>query len=205
MLSLGARAARAQSTPTPASAVPVTPAGVPMVGPMLGPPRVTWLFTQGDANGGRGDALGAGSLLFEPIRLQMLGSAGPSGGGDPACRDNTVESTGTATAGVPGFAMQHAAALQLVPKLTLFGFSRGGCPNTAAGGAVVFAQPIRKDVSFVAGAGILHLPHPGLGAPAVTSGQAHMDLVLARPQGRSYSVGVGVRSGVTSLLFGGTL
>src|SRR4051794_25453721 len=93
-ISIAAPAA-AQSTPTPASAVPVTPAGVPMVGPMLGPPRVTWVFTQGDANGGRGDTLGPGSIIFEPIRLSLLGSAVPAHSGDPGCKDDGVEATGT--------------------------------------------------------------------------------------------------------------
>jgi hypothetical protein len=201
-LSIAATPSRAQTIPTPASAVPVTAAGVPMMGPLVGPPTVTWLFTQGDANGGRGDTLGPGSIIFEPIRLALLGSAVPGAAGDPECRDSGAESAGTATAGVPRFASQHAAAFQLVPKLTLLGFSRGGCQrDAAAGGALVYATPIRKDIWFVASAGILHLPHAGAGGAPVTNGQARMDLMFARPKGRSYAVGIGTR-GVT---FGGTL
>jgi hypothetical protein len=201
-LSIAATPARAQTIPTPASAVPVTSAGVPMMGPLVGPPKVTWIFTQGDANGGRGDTLGPGSIIFEPIRLALLGAAVPGGAGDPECRDNGVESAGTATAGVPGFPAQHAAALQLIPKLTLFGFSRGGCQRDAgAGGALVYATPIRKDIWFVASAGILHLPHAGPGGAPVTKGHARMDLLFARPKGHSYAVGIGTR-GVT---LGGSL
>jgi hypothetical protein len=205
-LSLGTTPARAQTTPTPASAIPVTAGGVPMVGPMLGPPRVTWLFTQGDANGGRGDTLGPSSIIFEPIRLALLGSSVPAGGADPGCRES-VESTGTATAGVNGFAMQHAAAIQLVPKLVLVGFSRGGCQLDAGmGGALVYATPIRKDISFVMSAGIFVLPHPRMGGEATSTGQIRMDVVFARPKGRSYSVGVGMRgNGVSTVTFGGTL
>lgn len=200
-LLVAATPAGAQSSPTPASAVPVTSSGVPMVGPLLGPPRVTWIFTPGDANGGRGDTLGPGSIIFEPIRLSLLGSAVPVGAADPACRES-VESTGAATAGVPGFAMQHGAALQLIPKLTLFGFARGGCPlDAGAGAALVYATPIRKDIWFVASAGILHLPHAGPGGAPVTTGQARMDLVFARPKGHSYAVGIGTRG----ISFGGTL
>ena len=193
--------ARAQSSSTPASAVPLTSSGLPMVGPLLGPPRVTWMFTQGDANGGRGDTLGPSSIIFEPIRLALLGSAVPVGAADPGCRES-VESTGAATAGVPGFAMQHAAAVRLIPKLTLFGFARGGCPlDAGAGAALVYSTPIRKDIWFVASAGILHLPHAGPGGAPVTTGQARMDLVFARPKGHSYSVGIGTRG----ISFGGTL
>jgi hypothetical protein len=182
------------------ASTPAHAQSTPMVGPTLGPPRVTWLFGQGDANGGRGDTLGPGSIIFEPIRLSLLALAPPVGAADPACA-GSVESTGTATAGVPGFAMQHAAAVQMIPKLTLYGFSRGGCQlDAAAGGALVYATPIRKDIWFVASAGILHLPHAAAGRP-VTTGQARMDLLFARPKGHSYSVGIGTR-GIT---FGGTL
>lgn len=182
--------ARAQPSPTPTSAFT-----------MLGPPHVTWIFAQGDANGARGDTLGPSSIIFEPIRLALQGSSVPGGHADPGCRDNN-ESTGSATASGPGYPMQHAAALQLVPKLTLVGFSRGGCQLDAGiGGALVYATPIRKDIWFVASAGIFHLPHAGPGGAPATKLDARVDLVLARPQGRSYAVGVGTR-GVT---FGGTL
>lgn len=205
-----AKPARAQSTftPTPASAVPLTTSGVPIVGPMLGPPVVTWLFTQGDANGAsRGDALGASSIIFEPIRLALLGSSVPAGAAEPHCRDS-VESTGGASAGSPGFAMQHAAGLRvpLIPRLTLIGFSRGGCTfDAGVGGALVYATPITKDISLVLSAGIYHVPQ-GAAVGAVTkTSEVRMDVVFAKPKGRSYSVGVGTGPGITRVTFGGTL
>jgi hypothetical protein len=208
-LSLAATPASAQSTPTPASAVPLTPSGVPMVGPTLGPPRVTWLFTQGDANGGRGDTLGPSSTIFEPIRLALL--TVPKGFSEPGCKDSAA---GAASASSPGFAMQHAAGLplQLVPKLTLFGFSREGCQLDAGiGGALVYATPVAKDITFVASTGIFHLPHGGPNGTSMTTAEhARIDLVLTRPKGRSYSVGIGQGSNtlsgtITRITFGGTL
>ena len=189
-----------QTTPTPASAIPVTSSGVPIVGPLLGPPRVTYLFGQGDANGAAGDSH-VPSFVLDPIRLGLLAGAVPFGAADPAC-GGSIEATGTATAASGGFAMQHAAALQLVPRLTLAGFTRGGCSIDAAmGGALVYAAPIRKDIWFVASAGILKLPHAGPVGTSVTTSQFRADLVFARPAGRSLAVGLSNRG----ISFGGTL
>jgi len=192
--------AQAQTTPTPASAIPVTAAGIPIVGPMLGPPRVTWLFSQGDANGTAGDSH-VPQFVLDPIRLGLLGDAVPQGQGDLGCRDAN-EATGSATASNGGFAMQHAAAFQLVPRLTLAGFARGGCAfDTGIGASVVYATPIRKDIWFAASAGILNLPHAGPGGTTVIRTQLRADVIFARPQGRSYAVGVSTKG----LTFGGVL
>ena len=91
--------------------------------------------------------------------------------------------------------------MQLVPRLTLIGFGRGGrACDAAVGGALVYATPIRKDIWLVASAGILHLPQALAGTPRAT-GQARVDLVFAQPKGRSLAVGIGTRG----LTFGGTL
>ena len=194
------RPAHAQTTPTPASAIPVTAGGVPMVGPMLGPPRVTWLFSQGDANGQNGDSR-VPQFVLDPIRLGLFAEAVPVGRADRGCIDSN-EATGGATASGGGFAMQHATAFQLVPKLTLVGFGRGGCAfDGAVGGALVYATPIAKNIWFVASAGYLLLPHAGPGGTSTTRSQVRADIMFARPKGHSYSVGVSNR-GVS---FGGTL
>lgn len=169
---------------------------------VLGPPRIDGLFARGDASGDHADALGSRSIIFEPIRLSLFSMAVPAGGSaaDTGCGE-PVEATGTVTAGAPGFATHYAAAIALVPRLTLVGFSRGGCArDAAAGGALVYATPLRKDVWLVASAGILHLPQARPGTPP-TTGQVRVDVVFARPQGRSYAVGIGTR-GIT---FGGSL
>ena len=168
---------------------------------VLGPPRINWLFTRGDAPGDHADALGSRSIIFEPIRLSLMGMAVPAGGpGADGCGE-APESTGAATAGTPGFAAQYTAAVKLVPRLTLVGFGRGGrACDAAAGAALVYATPIRKDVWLVASAGILIVPQARAGTPPST-GQARVDLVFARPRGRSLAVGVGSRG----FTFGGTL
>lgn len=178
------------------AADPVTPPAM-----VLGPPRVNWLFSRGDAPGDRADALGSRSIIFEPIRLSLMSMAVPAGGPDASGCGEAPESAGTATAGASGFAAQYTAAVQLVPRLTLVGFGRGGRPcDAASGGALVYATPIRKDVWLVASAGILHLPQALAGTPR-TTGQVRVDLVFAQPKGRSLAVGVGTRG----FTFGGTL
>jgi hypothetical protein len=173
---------------------------LPVVTPLVGPPQVAWLGPAGDASGASGSAL-TPSFVLEPLRMALTGTAVPTGRFEPGCGEH-VEATGTATAGVPGFAMQHATSLQLVPKLTLFGFSRGGCAiDAGVGGGVAYATLLRKDIWLVASAGILHLPHAGPGGASITRFDVRADVVFARPKGRSYTVGVGTR-GVT---FGGTL
>jgi len=175
---------------------PVTPPAM-----VLGPPRINWLFSRGDASGDHADALGSRSIIFEPIRLALMSMAVPGGGPDVAGCGEAPESAGTVTAGSTGFAAQYTAAVQLVPRLTLVGFGRGGRPcDAAGGGALVYATPIRKDVWLVASAGILILPQALAGTPKST-GQARVDLVFAQPKGRSLAVGVGSRG----FTFGGTL
>ena len=189
-LSAAAPAEAQQATP------PLTPPAM-----VLGPPRVDWLFSRGDAPGDRADALGSRSIIFEPIRLSLMSMAVPAGGPDASGCGEAPESVGTVTAGAPGFAAQYTAAVQLVPRLTLVGFGRGGrACDAAAGAALVYATPIRKDVWLVASAGILHLPQALAGTPKAT-GQARVDLVFARPKGRSLAVGIGTRG----FTFGGTL
>jgi hypothetical protein len=185
--------ARAQTIPTPASAIPVTSAGVPIVGPMLGPPTVHWLSSQGDQSGPAGDTH-VPSFVLDPIRLGLFGEAVPVGAADPGCKSSREAETGSATAASPGFPMQHVAAVQLVPHLTLTGFARGGCAIDAGmGGALVYAAPVHKNVWFVMSTGILKVPHSGDIGTSTTHMQLRTDVVFARPAGRAYSVGISNR------------
>jgi hypothetical protein len=179
-------------------------AQVQMVGPAIGPPRVTWLATPGvpgDSNGASGDSR-VPAFVLDPIRLALLGTAVPHSGNVAGGCGDSIESTGIVTAGASGFALQHAAAIQLVPRLTLSGFARGGCAIDAAmGGALVYATPLAKNIFLVGSAGILHLPHAGPGGASITRADIRADVVFARPGGRSYAVGIGTRG----ISFGGTL
>lgn len=190
----------AQGVPSPASSNPFSSSGAPTVGSVLGPPRVTWLFGQGDANGNARDGDG-GSVLFEPIRLSLLGSTFPTGRYEPGCNEHT-ESTGAATAGVPGFASQYATGLRLAPRLTLFGFGQGGCSVDAKmGGALVYVVPLRPNISLVLSAGAMVVPNGGPGGRSVVRTDLRGDVVFKRSGGRSYSVGLGTGG----LTFGGVL
>ena len=193
--------ARAQvtvaSSVTQPAPLRVTP-HVLMFDPVVGPPQVQWLSEPGDGNGAAGDTRLPPSFVFEPIRLSLMGQDVPRGSLDTGCSESS--GAGTATAATSGFARNRATAFMLVPRLTLAGFSRAGCLDSAAGGALVYARPIVKDIWVVASAGFLHLPHAGPGGSSVTRSDVRADVVFARPNGRSYAVGVGAR-GVS---FGGT-
>jgi hypothetical protein len=171
---------------------------LPMVAPVYGPPRVTWIGPPGDATG----AAAPPQLVLEPIRSDLIGMTRPAHR-EPGCAE-AAPSTGSATAATSGHPLQHVVALELVPRLTLFGFSRAGCAlESSAGAALVYAAPIRRNIFLTGSAGILHLPHNGPGGSNVRHWQLRGDVVFVRPEGRSYSVGVGVSGARTTLTFGG--
>jgi hypothetical protein len=180
----------------------------PMVGPIIGPPTVTWLGATGagDASGSDGSG-GRGASTLEPIRLGLMADAPATGASPGPCESNDARSFEPSTSPITPF--QSAYGIRLVPRLTLFAFSRGGCAfDGALGGAFVFVQPLAQKVSLVMSAGSIYLPHYGLhGAPAVAA-QARADVVFQRPAGRSLSVGiatprVGSVGGSPRLTFGG--
>jgi hypothetical protein len=161
-------------------------------GPVPGPPVVTGVFGNGDANGTAG-SFGVPSFVFAPLRLSLYGDAPEIGHADPACTQ--VESAG----------MQHATAMRLVPRLVLTGFSRSSCAlDAGVGGGLVYATPIAPKVWLVAAAGILHLPHYDAGKP-VTKYQLRGDVVFDRGGGRSISVGIGQHHGSPMVSVGGVL
>jgi hypothetical protein len=182
----------AQALP-PTSAVTAVP----------GPPPVRWFdpFHVGDALGSPGDDRSMSyDAIFEPLRLSLLGPHVPGPSLSGPCADS-LPSAGAVTAAAPGFTPQYASAVRLVPRLTLYGFSRAGCALDAAagGGAVVAAPVVEKKVFLVGSAGYVLLPTPASGRPTVGSA-VNVDAVLLRPNDKSVRLGVGTR-GVT---FGGT-
>jgi hypothetical protein len=141
------------------------------------------------------------AVVLDAIRMSLFGAVVPHHANDAACGDS-LESTGIVTAGTSGLALQRVSSIQLIPRLTLSGFARGGCAvDSGIGGALVYATPLAKNIFLVGSAGFIRLPHAAPGGKGVTRGDVRLDVVFARPSGRSYAVGVGAR-GIT---FGGTL
>jgi hypothetical protein len=179
-------------SPAAFAQVPSAPVAVP------GPPPVRWFdpFHLGDALGSPGDDRSMSTALFEPLRLSLLGPYVPGPSLSGPCADS-LPSAGAVTAATPGYTPQYASALRLVPRLTLYGFSRAGCAlDAAVGGGAVYAAPIvEKKLYLVGSAGYVFLPAPA-GARRTASSAANVDAVLLRPDGKSVRLGVGTR-GVT--------
>lgn len=195
VVSVPSTAARAQNLRPP-----------PIVGPIVGPPAVTWLGITGagDASGSDGSGSSASPAL-EPIRLGLMGDAPAGGAAAGPCESNDARSFEASTS--PTTPFQSAYGVRLVPRLTLFAFSRGGCVfDGAAGGALVFVQPLAPKVSLVLSAGAIYLPHYGTGGSHGVATQARADVVFQRPEGRTLSVGIATPrngSGSPRLTFGG--
>lgn len=151
------------------------------------------------------DATGAPSsqaILFEPLRLALLSEVPPTGRGLPGCADH-LEAAGTATAATFGAPMQSVFAHTLLPRLTLFGFSRAGCPADAViGGGLVYVVPLRPKVFFVTGLGTVLQPRID-GQPPVVHAVGRADVVFDRGAGRSLHVGVRAGGRAPGLTFGG--
>lgn len=169
----------------------------------VGPPPVRWIGAPSDASGSAGRAAPSSqAILFEPLRLGLLGDIAPMSAGEPGCADR-VEAAGNATASSSGAPMQALAARALAPRLTLFGLSRAGCPVDAGIGAgLVYVVPLRPSVFFVAGFGTLVQPRYGE-RPAIVHTQARADLVFDRGQGRSWNVGLRTTARTAGVSFGG--
>ncbi len=156
---------------------------VPIVTPLVGPPKVSWLGPPGDANGTGYDA------TLEPLRLGLLDEARMTG--DPACREH-YRSEGPPT--------YFGNTLRLVPHLTLVSFSRVGCAmDGAVGGGLVYSVPIRKTIDLNLSAGAIYGPHLGPNGTPVLGKHAAASLVFERDDGRSFYIGLR-RRGIT---FGG--
>jgi hypothetical protein len=168
--------------------------------------------TRSDTNGtdGYGDRIGA--LAIEPLRLSLLGGFPMHPLGEPGgCRDS-VESTGSLTGGSTLYSQRMVARNLLggeeprwnAPRLTLWGFQRGGCAiDGAVGGGLTFTVPIKRDVFFAIGAGAIYLPQGGPNGTAAYDVKGRADVVFARPGGRSFNIGVTTIRNTPSVSFGG--
>ncbi|HEY8075109.1 MAG TPA: hypothetical protein VIF62_13390 [Labilithrix sp.] len=155
--------------------------GVPMVTPLVGPPKVSWLGPPGDANGSGYD------VSLEPLRLGLMDEAPLSG--DPSCREPY--------AAAPTY---YGTTLRLVPRLTLAGFSRVGCAmDGAVGGGLVYTVPIRKSIDLNLSAGAIFAPHTGPNGTPIAATHLRADLVFKRDEGRAWYIGLRKRG----IAFGG--
>lgn len=174
-----------------------TPVARAQPAPTPGPPTVTWLKLRppGDATGLGGPGDRADELALEPLRLGLTGDVFPRGLWEPNCGDR---------GGIAPFASAQATAIRLVPHLTLFGFSRGGCAiDGLVGGGIAYVKPVSPGVHFALSAGALLVPHGTLGDKPVSRTQARANLIFNRPGGRSWSVGIATGTGGPRLSVGG--
>jgi hypothetical protein len=144
------------------------------------------------------------SILFEPLRLGLMSDVPPLSATEPGCGDR-VEMTGSLTASSAGMPMQFTRSIPipLLPRLTLVGFSRAGCPiDSAIGGGFVNVISLRPSIFFVTSAGILAQPPYGA-RPWVVHSQVRADIVVDRGEGRSWNFGVTTRKSGPAFTFGG--
>lgn len=163
--------------------------------PSIGLPQTTVIPTRpGDTSSdSAGLPLDLGML---PMRLSMTTFLWPQGKLVLGCDENTEYSANTSGY----FPLQRAAAMHLVPRLTLVGFSTTRCPvDTTAGAGLMYTAPIRKDVWLVASAQIPILPTTTFVQKPTVPIEPRVDVVLKSSQDKTFSVGVGRRG----LLFGG--
>jgi hypothetical protein len=124
-----------------------------------------------------------------PLRLSLSSGFVPLASMFPNCATRE-EASGNSFHGWP---VQRYTLLPLTPNLVLHGFSSGGCPiDAAVGGGVTYAAPLSKPWWLVAGAGV-YGASPYTGVPARSRGEVRVDLVNAKGDGRSLTVGVGSR------------
>ena len=152
---------------------------VPIVTPLVGPPKITWLGPPGDANGSGYDA------SLEPLRLGLMDEAPLTG--DPSCRLTPPPT-------------YYATTLRLVPQLTLAAFSRVGCAmDGAVGGGLVYTVALRKNIDLNLSAGAILAPHGGPNGTSVVGTHVRADIVFKRDEGRAWYIGLRKRG----IAFGG--
>jgi hypothetical protein len=149
------------------------------------------------------DGLGEpGALLpfstFTPVRLALTQGMFPIDGRIPGC-DSREDASGNS---LNGFAIERYSYLRLTPRLTLHGFSGGGCPVDAGlGGGLSYASPLGKKLWLVSSVGFYALPPPDVSMSAVVSTSARVDLVKQLPAGHVLNFGLGTRNRTGAGLF----
>lgn len=156
--------------------------------------EIALFFARGDATGNAGDSLLGEDGSTGPLRAGLLAEAPVASLADPGCRAQ-ADAAGGATAAAPGGFLMRQRRLELVPRLTLTGFSRTGCAFDSVGGAgVAYTVPLKTNLSLVIAAGAMMMPQKnGRGPDTPVTGQVRVDLVMRRPQGHWTSVGVSNR------------
>jgi hypothetical protein len=171
--------AHAQSSP---NGMPDPTPGLPPVQVIKNPFRTG--DTQSPASGLPYD------LGMTPLRLSLTGDAIPLAHAFPGCAEKAEMSGNT----LHGFTLNRSFAMQLVPSLTLVGFSQTACQMDAAvGTGFVTSTRLRKDVWLAASAGAMIFPHGDGGTRASVKSDARVDVIWKDLPGRSFSVGVGLR------------
>lgn len=142
-------------------------------------------------------------VAMMPLRIGLLGDTWLKARVFPGCEADVEAGTNSQN----GFALQRTAAMRLVPRLTLVGFSRAGCQVDAAlGGGLVYSALIKKDFWFVGGVGVLGLPHAAPAGTTMWKGEIRADLMFRESPSRMWNLGLrSTGGGVTGLSFGGLL
>jgi hypothetical protein len=129
-------------------------------------------------------------LGMTPLRLSLVNEHFPLANAFPGCAEKAEMSGNT----LHGFPLNRTFAMQLVPSLTLVGFSQTACQMDAGTGAgFVSSTMLKKDVWLAASAGVMLFPHGDGGTRAAVKSDARVDVIWKDLPGRSFSVGVGLR------------
>lgn len=125
-----------------------------------------------------------------PLRLSLSSGYWPQGKTLPGCEER-AEQTGDTWNFFP---LQRAAAVHLIPRLTLVGFSTTACMVDAnAGVGLMYTAPIRKDLWIVGSVGASILPTTTTTYAPRARADARVDLVWKATPDRAFSVGIGRR------------
>lgn len=149
------------------------------------------------------DGLGEpGALLplssFTPLRLSLSQGLFPIGNTLPGCASREDASGNS----INGFPVERYSYLRLLPRLTLHGFSSGGCSTDAGlGGGLTYQTPLGNKWWLVSSVGFYALPPPDSAMSAVVSTSARLDLVKQLPKGHVLSFGMGTRNRTGAQLF----
>jgi hypothetical protein len=130
------------------------------------------------------------AAAMAPLRMGLVSDVWPMAHAFPGCSDGADAAASTRS----GFMVERAAAMRIVPRLTLVGFSRTGCAMDAAvGGGLVYARPLTKTTWLVASGGGVLLPHGSPTTQALPRVDLRADVVIKGEADRTWSVGVGLR------------
>ncbi len=153
--------------------------------PLLTPLR---LRSPGEPTATGGTA--APSFVALPIELSLLGTVFPVLNGQLG-QDCTQQAEASGNQ-VQGFAMQRAVILPLAPRLSLHGFSRGGCALDAGlGGAASYTLPLSDRLWLVSSVGLF--AQPVLPSSSRVTTDARVDLMMNPSSSHPFSIGVGTR------------